>query len=214
MSTSLFPGHDPDVHVQVRPCSNTLEQRSKISLAGLKLSPTKNPFAEQVVTLRAFLAGADDVPNATLVFCVKSVASTKIIKPKSGNELMLRDVKVFDDTAETTLKLWNSVCGSADDWVAGKTILMLTNPNLKRSAWTVQGVLELGPTSIIDIEPGHEDATWLKHWVDSTSRAESMCQDVPDDLLKIWNIATIQSREERILFTIAQIDEWSINPVT
>lgn len=214
LATCIFPGKDSSVHVLLsseQPDARPPIQQQKILLAGKKATPaaaTKNMISQQLVTLKAFLAGADDVPDATLLFCVKSVAPAKTVLLKSGSEVTLREIRVFDETLEVVFKLWNELCSSADSWIAGKTILMITNPALKKSAWTTQSALQMGASSMIEIDPDHEDAEWLRRYADCTLKGDSMCQDIPAKLAKGWDVETIESRKERVLFTLAQVDDW------
>lgn len=214
LATCIFPGKDPSVHVLLsteQSDARSPKHQQKILLAGKKATPTaatKNMISQQLVTLKAFLAGADDVPDATLLYCVKSVAPAKTVVLKSGGEVTLREIRVFDETLEVVFKLWNELCSSADDWVAGQTILMVTNPALKKTVWTAQSTLQMGVASMIEIDPEHEDADWLRRYADCTIKGDSMCQDIPDKLAKGWDVEKIESRKERVLFTLAQVDDW------
>jgi hypothetical protein len=85
---------------------------------------------------------------------------------------------VFDDTAEATLSLWRSMADSAQSWVAGHTILLITSPS-----WRIDKKIQLSVTAstMFDVDPLIPDALWLRGFSQRLTRREHPNLPFPSD---------------------------------
>lgn len=156
------------------------------------------------MTLKSFLHDGNEIADAKILVCVKSIGCKKTITTKKGANLELLEVAIFDDTADSILKLWGAVTGTAKDWRASKTVLLISRPGIKFE-YNGKGSLGLSPASMVDVEPAFVDAEWLREYAAKAHRAESMRQDWPEG---VFDVDEATNGTCRILFTIADVDEW------
>jgi len=128
------------------------------------------------------------------------------------------DVNVFDDTFQATLTLWNRLCPSASAWKPSHTLLLITN-----AAFRSEGKLTvtITATTQVEVDPEMRDAEWLRGFAQRLTKREHVNQPFPDDgpvlpsllfaqdanSLLVFDIEVATSTENRILFTLADIDE-------
>lgn len=194
--SSIFPDREGSVHIVIHrnsdvgdTCHLPLEYSKQKPLPGIK-------------TLKDYIAGAYEVKNNRLLVCVKSIGPKRKITNKKGGVNELTEVTVFDDTAETVLKLWGEQGNSARDWKPSETILLFLNPNFRNEAHGCS--LGLSHATMVDVDPDFPDAEYIRKYAVSLNKKESMDQTFPEDL---WDIDATMTAANRILFTIADVDD-------
>jgi len=60
---------------------------------------------------------------------------------------------------------------------------------------------------MLDVDPSSEwpDAKWLRKWLGDRRKKESVKQVVPEG---VWDVEAAEGGVSRILFTLADVDEW------
>jgi len=156
-----------------------------------------------LITLKNYLAGGHEIVDVKILVCIKSIGAKRTIANKQGGASELQEVAIFDETAETVLTLWNEQLSSPKLWKPSETILLISSPGHKVSAW---GKTSLGLTwqTIVEIEPEFTDAEWLKKFSQSLIRKESACQMFPED---VWDLREALRGTETALLTIREFDE-------
>jgi len=156
------------------------------------------------MTLKSFIDGGHEVKDAKILGCVESIGPTKTITNKKGMTSDLTEVILFDDTSEIVLKLWGTYRFSARDWTPSRTIVLLLNPTFRLER---RGGCSIGfsHATMLDLEPDFPDADWLRKYAANLQKRESMDQRLPLDL---WEIGYDMPGAGRVLFTIAEVDEW------
>ena len=140
------------------------------------------------------------------------------IKDENKPDTIKVDVAIFDETEEATFALWGCTTGSASGWQPSETILFLTNASFKAQKSPTLG---LKGDTLVDVDPLMKDAYWLRDYAHGLKKKECANQAFPengwliaigpDDRADIWTvfeIKTAEESEERLLFTLADIDEW------
>lgn len=204
-TTSIFPGREGSVHIVIHEnsdkgetCRVPLEYKKMKSLPGL-------------MTLKSFIDGGYEIKDGKVLGCVKSIGPTRKFISKKGNISDLTEVIIFDDTADIILKLWGSYYLSAKEWTPSRTILLLTNPAFRLE---YRGGCSLGVShaTMVNLDPDFPDADWLRKYATSLNKKESVDQTFPNDLWDVGGTAGLaMSGDKRILFTIADVDEWWVN---
>ncbi|KAL2020908.1 hypothetical protein VTK56DRAFT_7795 [Thermocarpiscus australiensis] len=161
-----------------------------------------------LMNLKAYLnSGHDGVPDAKVLVCVSSVGSRRAVRSeKAQSELSVVEVRVFDETASCVLKMWEDKVASARGWISNQTILLLSNPRLRlpeRRNATPE--LSIGITSMIDIDPSFPEADWLRRMAVNRTKKESLYHPFPAG---IWDAETAIHGPDRVLFTLAEIDDF------
>lgn len=156
------------------------------------------------MTLKSFIGGGYEIKDSKVLGCVKSIGPTKKITNKKGKISDLTEVTIFDDTADIVLKLWGTYRLSARDWTPSRTILLFSSPTFRLER---RGGCSLGMShaTMVDLEPDFPDADWLRKYAVNSNKKESVDQRFPLDM---WDIETALADANRILFTIADVDEW------
>jgi len=108
----------------------------------------------------------DDSPSISYL---RFEANGEAVTSKRGEANDVVKVIVFDDTGEATLSLWRSMADSAQNWTAGHTILLITNPG-----WRIDKCIWLSVTSntMFDIDPEVSDAFWLRNFAQRMTKRE------------------------------------------
>lgn len=199
LSTSIFPGRDPTVHLILHQhsdaggsCRAPLLFHSGYPLPGL-------------VSVQTLLEVIDDLPESRVLVFVKSIGSEKTITTKKGDTVKLQEVLVCDETAAATLKLWNEANISARDWRPSTTVLLISSPRVRSEGRRAN--IGLAPETMVDVDPDFPDAHWLRRYAVAQTRSENVSQVFPDE---VWDIKTAVEAPVRILFTIADLDEWLV----
>lgn len=196
LATNIFPGRDASVHMVFHGLT-TIDCRTPLRY-------TPGAELEGLITLKSFLDGGNEIANAKILVCVKSIGAKKTIMTKKGFELELLEVIIFDDTGDSVLKLWNGVTATAKDWKASRTILLISRPGF-RFEGKGKGSLGLTPSTMVDVDPEFTDAAWLKRFAAKAHKANSMKQEWPEG---VFNAGEAMDGNCRVLFTIADVDEW------
>jgi hypothetical protein len=162
------------------------------------------------MTLDSYLSsgGHDGVIGAKILVCVKSIGAKKKITKKGGGESELVEVHLFDNTGEVRWTLWGDMIESAKEWQPSKTILLISNPGYRVEAYSGKGSIGMQRATMVDVEPEMKDAEWLRKYALGLTKKESLCVEFPDDL---WDEDVVEGAEygvNRILFRLAEIDEW------
>lgn len=137
-----------------------------------------------------------------VLVCVKSIAGRRKFTTKAGYKAEKVDVNVFDDTSEATLTLWGCITSSASSWKVSHTILLLTNPGFKDDR---RAMISLTTGTHVDVDPCMADAVWLREFAQRLTMREHVNQPFPEN---VFDIEEATSSEVRILFTLADIDEF------
>jgi hypothetical protein len=197
-TTSIFPGREGSVHIVIHINSD------KGETCRIPLEYNKGERLPGLMTLKSFIDGGYEIKDSKILGCVKSIGPTKKFTSKKGVISDLTEIVVFDDTADVVLKLWGSYRLSAREWTPSRTILLFSNPTFRLEH---RGGCSLGVShaTMVDLEPGFPDADWLRKYAASLNMKESMDQTFPTDL---WDVGLAMSNAKRILFTIADVDEW------
>jgi hypothetical protein len=162
------------------------------------------------MTLYSYLGsgGHDGVVGAKILVCIKSIGAKKRIWKKSGGESDLAEVRLFDNTGEIRWTLWGEMIESAKDWQPGKTVLLLSNPRYRPEMHSGKGSIGIQSSTMVDVDPEIPDAAWLRKFAVGLAKRENLCVEFPGD---IFNEDVIEGAEygvNRILFRLADIDEW------
>lgn len=150
------------------------------------------------------------------------------VTTKKGLPAEKLDVILSDDTAEATLTLWGCNTPSAAFWQHSQTVLLLTNPGFKQEACSGRRpTILLTSSTHVDVDPLITDADWLRGYVQRLTKREHVNQPFPENgklktftrnekkkndktnvkAVIVFNIGEAASSENRILFTLADIDE-------
>lgn len=148
-------------------------------------------------------------PFTQLSFVITAGIDTKIVSCKNGKKARVATITVFDDTAETTVSLWNIQTTSSSHWEAFSTVLLLSNAGWKKNTpgmavntcrqqqqqrWgnrnrtgtgnpeSLNGSLVLRPNiTLVDVNPDFPDAHWLRKFGEARKWDEGVCLQVPDN---------------------------------
>lgn len=156
-----------------------------------------------LLTLQNFAAGGHDIAGCQILVAVKWITARKSVTTKNGDTKELVNVGLFDDTAEATLTLWGPMCGSVQDWKASGTVLLITNPGWRDGA---KPSISLNASTMVEVDPDVEDATWLKAFATRLTRREHVNPDFPED---IFDFEALRFSQLRIKYTLADLDEFS-----
>ena len=201
-NANLFPGRVTSDHVMIHTsgggdaiCRTPLEYKKGQPLPGL-------------MTLENYLGGGHDgVSGVKILVCVKSIGGHKKIHRKdTGVESELAEIVLFDHTGEVRLTVWNEVIESAKSWVAGVTVLLISNPGYRVSQYG-KGSLGITSATMVDVEPEGADAEWLRRYAVGMTKKESLCLPFPEG---VWDVEAAEYGLVRMLFTLAELDNWCV----
>jgi hypothetical protein len=156
-----------------------------------------------LMTLKSFIDGGNEIPESKILVCVRSIGAKKTVTRADGAKVALLEVAVFDETAEIVLKLWGDTALSARDWNPSSTILLFSSPGFRAEPHG-HGSLGLTHSTFVDVDPDFADAKWLRNYAASLRRKKSVKQEFPEG---IWDLDTAVNGIYRALFTIADVDE-------
>ncbi|QSZ32954.1 hypothetical protein DSL72_002537 [Monilinia vaccinii-corymbosi] len=199
---NLFPGRNTSDHVMIHTHSGASD------VCRVPLGYSKGEALSGLMTLEAYLNGGyDGVIGVKLLICVKSIGARKKIVKKDGAESTLVEVVLFDHTGEVKMKCWGDLIESVKEWHAGRTILLLTNPSHKLD-YGGKGVLGLGRSTMVDVDPDFPDAQWLRKWAGGLMKRESVGVGFPGE---IWGEEEVEEAiygPRTALFGLRDVDEW------
>jgi hypothetical protein len=195
---NLFPGRVTSDHVMIHTSD------SADGICRIPLDYRKGHELQGLMTIQSYLgSGHDGVVGAKLLVCVKSIGARKRITTKSGKECDLSDLWLFDNTGEVKWTVWNEMIDSVKGWEPGKTILLITNPGY-RLDFSQKGSVSIQQSTMIDVDPGFPDAEWLRKHAVGLTKKESIALEFPEG---VWDVEAAEHGVNRILFTLAEIDE-------
>jgi hypothetical protein len=161
-----------------------------------------------LMSLQSFLnIKHETAPEARILVCVSSVGPRRTVRSKkTQTDLDFIEVRVFDETADCVLKLWDEKVSSARAWTPNQTILLISNPRL-RPADKHSPVPELGIgiASTVDVDPSFREAEWLRNMASNCTKKDSIYLPFPTG---IWDAETAMHGPQRALFTLADIDDF------
>lgn len=160
-----------------------------------------------LMNLKAFLAGGNEVPDAKILVCVKSISGRKEVKLKNGGETAIYQVGIMDDTADCMLKLWGNMGDSVREWEATKTLLLISSPG-EKVEFRGGVSIGLGYFSMVDVDPEFRDAVWLRNWMANRMKKEGVKQDFPEG---VFDVEAAVCGVNRTLYTISEVDDWYVS---
>lgn len=157
------------------------------------------------MTLDSYIKGGHDgVIGVKILACVKSIGARKKITTKKGNECELAEVFLFDHTGEIKLTLWGEQIESSRPWQPGKTILLISTPGY-RALYSGKGSISIQHSTMVDVDPDFPDAEWMRKYADGLTKREGLCLEFPEG---VWDIEAAEHGVYRVLYTLAEVDEW------
>ena len=187
--TSIFPERDNSCYFMVQ------EQSDEGVMCKTPLGYRDGRQLDGLVTLKSFIEGGDELPDAKILVCVKSIGARKKcedhhhlkrqiwwadcfqVVTKRGTEAEKLDVNVFDDTADAKLTLWGPLCSSSAYWKTSYTILLITRPGLNGDG---RPILSLTDNTYVDVDPCMIDAYWLRGHAQGLTKREHVNQPFPE----------------------------------
>ncbi len=187
--TSIFPERDNSCYFMVQ------EQSDEGVMCKTPLGYRDGRQLDRLVTLKSFIEGGHEVPDAKILVCVKSIGARKKcedhhplkkqvwwtdcfqVVTKKGTEAEKVDVNVFDDTADAKLTLWGPLCSSPAYWKTSYTILLITRPGLNGDG---RPILSLTDETYVDVDPCMIDAYWLRGHAQGLTKREHVNQPFPE----------------------------------
>jgi hypothetical protein len=230
---TIFPEVETSCHVK------TLEGEEYAPVCRQPIGLNTEGRLLGLMTLRDFINGGSELAGSKVLLAIKSIGHRKrsasphrkrwnvtnipVIARKGTPSERPADilvVRVFDDTAETTLTLWNEQCNSCQSWVPLITILLLTDAFLKEPASpspnavtsprpSLNGqTINLTPKTFIEIDPALPDAGWLRTHAQGKIKREHVNPPYSEG---VFDLDEVRSAEERVLFRVRDIDEFVRN---
>lgn len=169
----------------------------------------QNQQLHGLITLGSYVKGGNDgVLGVKLLVCVKSIGTVKKFS-KDGDAVkrQLSNIILFDHTGEVDFTVWQEMVDSVKLWHAGETILLITNPGWVVNKYNGKGKIGVMKSTMIDVNPDFPDAQWLRNHVSSLRKKEAPCLSFPEG---IWDLEDSKYGVNRILFTLAEIDDWYV----
>ncbi|MCJ1286437.1 hypothetical protein MMC26_005782 [Xylographa opegraphella] len=194
--TSIFPERDNSCYFMVQDNSDSG------ALCKTPLGYVDGKQLASLMTLKSFVDGGHEVDNGKILVCVKSIGGRKKLTDKKGNPIEKVDVNVFDDTFQATLTLWNHVTDSATSWRASHTVLLITSAVFRDGG---RPGISMSSTTQVEVDPQMRDAEWLRAFAQRLIKKDHVNHPFPEDVFDVETAATAQ---HRILFSIADIDEF------
>ncbi|KAK7718237.1 hypothetical protein SLS57_006113 [Botryosphaeria dothidea] len=204
--TSIFPERDRNCHLQIH------EDTPENDLRCRKPLNSSDGDIQGLMTLSSFAAGGWEVPNAKVLVCVKSVGARKTItRPDTTTSSTATTIHLLDHTTTTatptTITLWDASSTSAADWKPNTTTLLLTAPGFRTPTAGGPVWLSVTANTRIEVDPAGRDAAWLRGYAARLLRKQHVCPSVPANAFP--EVDEIESARTRILFTLAELDEFA-----
>lgn len=172
-----------------------VQEQSDADVACKKpLEYTEGRPLTSLMTLRNFVDGGHEVPDARILVCVKSIGAKKKcmaanawlrskmianklpVDNKKGHVSELVNVGVFDHTAEGCLTLWGATLASVDPWKPSSTILLISNPRCRLDRYVS---ISLTAISHVDVNPCMNDADWLRAYAQRVGKRDHVNPPFP-----------------------------------
>ena len=197
---SIFPERDSS-------CSFELLEDADLCRRPLELQ--ENHFRDRLMTLEAFARGDHGLARCVVLVCVKSIGMRveRTVKSKSKEErkASLIEIRVFDQTGEAVISLWDALAFSPSSWTPNRTVLLIYSASYDSS----KNRLLIRDNTYIDVDPHHAEANRLLDWVsDKTDPDNEVNMEPPTS---VFDTDGALSGQRRILFTIAMFDEWYVD---
>ncbi|KAK4168831.1 hypothetical protein QBC43DRAFT_356369 [Cladorrhinum sp. PSN259] len=160
-----------------------------------------------LMNLRAYLnSGHEGVPDPRILVCVSSIGPRRTVwSSKTHSDLNFIEVRVFDETADCMLRLWEDKIVSAKSWTPNQTILLITHPTLRQpDTRNPSPELGINSRSMVDVDPAFPDADWLRKMAINRIKKEVVYIPFPTG---IWNAELAINGPNRTLFTLADVDD-------
>ncbi|PVI01460.1 hypothetical protein DM02DRAFT_705128 [Periconia macrospinosa] len=192
--TSMFPEGE-------RHCHFMIHERSDDGT--MFKQPFKAGNMPGLMTLEQFLDGGFHVDECKLMVCVKNIGARKNFTRNSGESSELITVGIFDDTAEATFTLYDSLCSSATTWIPSHTVLLIASPRFRTDRVSR---LSLGANTQVHIDPDMADARFVRALSQRLSKKEHVNPPFPSE---VFDVDTAETAVVRILFKLSEIDEFA-----
>ena len=131
------------------------------------------------------------------------VLTVDVVTSKKGKPATMVEIKVFDETFEASITLWNGMCSSASSWTPSSTVLLLTRPGF-RSDYSAR--VTINNDTFVEVDPEMDDAHWLRNFAEKMIKREHVNQPFPEGL---FDVQEIEQAPNRILFTLAEVNEFA-----
>ncbi|KAJ2901219.1 nucleic acid-binding protein [Zalerion maritima] len=178
----------------------------------LLYSPRATNPIDGLMSLKTYLdSGHDGISGVRILVCINSIGLRKSVTVrKTGEEIDLVKVGIFDDTAAAVLNLWSTVqVQSAEDWIPNETILLLGCPELSESGQRMKKEpkeIKISRETTVDVDPQCDDANWLRRRAQNLVRREKVFIPFPAG---VWDREAAIHGEIRTLFTLSELDEFA-----
>jgi hypothetical protein len=105
-----------------------------------------------------------------------------VTNKKHNTTSTLVNVKVFDDTRDADLTLFNATLDSVDAWIVSNTVLLISRPQSKvENTYKSRLWLSLSSNSHVDVDPHTTDALWLRQFAQKRTTLDHINPPAPDD---------------------------------
>ncbi|KAI9844705.1 MAG: hypothetical protein M1837_005447 [Sclerophora amabilis] len=198
LETSIFPERDSSCYLMTED-----EDIEDTSLCRTPLGHCEGRFDPSLVNLRDYLNKGYENSDSKILVCVKGVGARKKFTNKRGRVSHKVEVGVFDDSAEAKLTLWGVATGSAIDWQAAQTVILLSGPAIQAGECST---LSLKNCTHADVDPLMKGAEVLRRWAQGLTGKQIVNASLPHDAPETENIL---GREERILYTLGELNEFA-----
>ena len=140
-------------------------------------------YLRGIKSLNELMAGSETKERQVLrlVVAVKSIGPRRKIclkKDEVDRIAFTVEVIVRDRTDEATISLWDYATEALRYWKAGETVLLLSNPDVKRDGGRER--LTMGPTTCLQIDPDFHLAVELRTWAKAKRMEESVNIPFPE----------------------------------
>ncbi|KAI0470673.1 hypothetical protein GGR56DRAFT_683713 [Xylariaceae sp. FL0804] len=209
-ATTLYPGRNGATHIVFHADAPASPDHSALRCPLLIASTRDHDSLPGLMTLKSFLSSGYDLGEGKILVCVRSVGPRRTVRPKKREgTLDLVEVGIFDDTAACVLKLWQDKVASAKTWTPNHTVLLISQPSCRiADRLSPQGAVsfEIGIaySTMVDVDPDIPEAEWLRTKVQNMAKRESVLVSFPS---QTWDIEQAIHRLNRVLYTLAEVDE-------
>lgn len=134
-----------------------------------------------------------------------------VTRPDTTTSSTATTIHLLDHTTTTatptTITLWDASSTSAADWKPNTTTLLLTAPGFRTPTAGGPVWLSVTANTRIEVDPAGRDAAWLRGYAARLLRKQHVCPSVPANAFP--EVDEIESARTRILFTLAELDEFA-----
>ncbi|KAH7025740.1 uncharacterized protein B0I36DRAFT_248255 [Microdochium trichocladiopsis] len=202
-STSVYPGRSGTTHIVFHKDSDGCD----LFRSPLRMTDADTGDLPGLMTLQEFLNTGFEYEEAKILVCVRSVGLRRTVRARTREvPINLVEVGIFDHTASIMLTLWGDVTPSAGSWVPNKTVLLISMPKYNPEKCDIgqPARISLNYNSIVEVNPTFGRAEWLRSTIERRRQREAFFIHFPSEE---WNKALAPKGAERVLYTIAEMEE-------